>query len=529
MFSRGRVPGAAQWRALVHPTRAGRAVAYVAVWLVVSLLVGLVFFLSSSRSIVVASHDAVVRPDLGGHVVVHTGPVLPDFRRSTGHVLGVDIRLGKTEARSTDELVQRYAYIATQPDGQIAKVEDAMSDMAWDAALRGAVVGLLPILVWLLLGRDRRRQLGAEVIGPKGALAGLLVVFLVLMMWEPWTAEESAVEADHPWMSLADFVGPDVPLPDEAKGIEVRGDVTTDQTRRLITSAIGKYENSKSWYRTAAEAAGKLDLRRPEHGDTVVLFVSDRHDNIGMDQVARALGDAAGATVAFDGGDDTSAGKSWEAFSLDSVSQAFGGLDRYGVAGNHDHGPFVSSYLDDHGWTMMDGQVISGPAGTTMLGVDDPRSSGLGSWRDETGLSFADVGHRLADAACDSPVRVTTILVHDADLADEALSRGCADLVLAGHLHVQEGPDRVVGANGEVGYSYTTGTAGGAAYAIAIGGKPRRDAEISLVTYRDGRPIGIQPVTLRTTGEFHVARYLPLHLSKPQTVRDAPPPLIPEQ
>jgi len=523
------VPKDALRRVLGHPSPAGRVAAYVVVWLVVSLLVGLAIFLSSSRTLVVASHDAVLRPDLGGHVVVHTGPVLPDFRMSTGHTLGVDIRLGKTEARSTDELVQRYAYIASQPDGQIAKVEDALSDMAWDAALRGAVVGLLPILVWLLLGRDRRRQLGAEVFGPKGALAGLLVVFLVLMMWEPWTRAESAVEADHPWMSLADFVGPDVPLPDEAKGIEVRGDVTTEQTRRLITSAVAKYESSKSWYRTAADAARELRLHQPEHGDTVVLFVSDRHDNIGMDEVARALGDAAGATVAFDGGDDTSAGKSWEAFSLDSVTQAFDGLDRYGVAGNHDHGPFVSSYLDDHGWTMMDGQVISGPAGTTMLGVDDPRSSGLGAWRDETGLSFTEVGHRLADAACDSPIRVTTILVHDADLADEALARGCADLVLAGHLHVQEGPTRVVGSNGEIGYSYTTGTAGGAAYAIAIGGKPRRDAEISLVTYHDGRPVGIQPVTLRTTGEFDVADYIPLHLSEPQAVRNAPPPLIPEQ
>ena len=35
-------------------------------------------------------------------------------------------------------------------------------------------------------------------------------------------------------MSLGTFLGPEVPLPDEARGIEVRGDVTTAQTRRLI-------------------------------------------------------------------------------------------------------------------------------------------------------------------------------------------------------------------------------------------------------------------------------------------------------
>ena len=68
----------------------------------------------------------------------------------------------------------------------------------------------------------------------------------------------------------------------------------------------------------------------------------------------------------------------------------------------------------------------------------------------------------------------------------------------------------MVGDNGEVGYSYTTGTTGGAAYAIALGSKPRRDAEISLVTYRDGRPVGLQSVLLQTDGEFVVGGYVTL-------------------
>jgi len=79
--------------------------------------------------------------------------------------------------------------------------------------------------------------------------------------------------------------------------------------------------------------------------------------------------------------------------------------------------------------------------------------------------------------------------------------------VLGGHLHVRVGPERVVGANGAVGYRYTTGTTGGAAYAIALGSKPRRDAEVSLVTYRDGRPTGLQPVVLQTNGIFEVGDY----------------------
>ena len=63
----------------------------------------------------------------------------------------------------------------------------------------------------------------------------------------------------------------------------------------------------------------------------------------------------------------------------------------------HDHGDFVSTYLADAGWTMLDGEIIDAPWGGALLGIDDPRSSGLGNWREETGLSFGEVEDRLAD------------------------------------------------------------------------------------------------------------------------------------
>ena len=496
-----------------HARRSVRLAAYVGVWLVCSVLAALAIFLGSSRAIVLASHDATVRPDLSGEAVVHTGPVLPDLRIDSGSPVGVDIRLGKTEATSTDELVQRYAAIAGQPDGQVAKVTDAVVDMGLSAALRGAVLGLVPVLVWVLVGAERRRALAGRVRPWQGVVGGAAAAGAVLALWQPWTFDDEGVDAQRDWMSLRAFLGPEVPLPDELDGVEVRGDVTTDQTRRLVASAIDTYDKSKQFYADAADRAASLDLREPGKGETVVAFVSDRHDNIGMDPVERAIADVAGATAVFDGGDDTSAGKSWEAFSLDSVTTAFDGLDRWGVAGNHDEGDFVHAYLADHGWRMLDGEVVDGPGGTTLLGVDDPRSSGLGSWRDETGLSFDEVGQRLADAACasqSSGERVDTLLVHDANLGGEALRRGCVDLVLGGHLHVRVGPQRVAGPEGRVGYRYTTGTAGGAAYAIAIGSKPRRAAAVSLVTSADGRPAGIQWVTLQTNGVFDVGDYRPL-------------------
>ena len=119
-----------------------RGLALAALWLVVSVVAGLAIFLGSSRTVVLASHDAVLRPTLDGYVVLRTGPVLPDLRIDSGHRIGVDIILGKTNADSTEQLVQRYGYIASQPEGQVAKVQESVADMAFDAAVRG--------------GRDRR-------------------------------------------------------------------------------------------------------------------------------------------------------------------------------------------------------------------------------------------------------------------------------------------------------------------------------------------------------------------------------------
>ena len=488
-----------------------RGLALGAVWLVVSVATGFVIFLASSRTVVLASHDAVLRPTLDGYVVLRTGPVLPDLRLDSGSRVGVDVILGKTNASTTNELVQRYGYIASQPEGQVAKVRQSLTDMAWDAAVRGAVVGLLPVAVWMLVGPARRRELARDH-GRAGVVIGVALVLIGGLIWSPWAREDPIGEDRGKWASLSDYLGVEIPVPEEAVGLEVRTDVTTAGSKRLIQSALDTYDKSRVFYDAAAHDAARLDLREPHDGETVVALVSDRHDNIGMDGVARAIADAGGATAVFDAGDDTSTGESWEGFSLDSLNQAFEGLDRFAVAGNHDHGDFVTDYLDRLGWTMLDGEVVDGPGGATLLGVNDPRSSGLGSWRDETGLSFEEVGSRLADEACASEDRVSTILVHDANLADEALERGCADLVLGGHLHVEVGPVKVLGEDGTVGYSFTTGTTGGAAYAIAVGSKPRRQATVTLVTYRDGRPAGLQPVVLQTNGIFEVEDYQDLRL-----------------
>lgn len=513
----------------VAPTRRPRrrvlleTLALVLVWAAVAVPVSLYAFTHDSRTSVVAGHDASVTPTLDGRVQLRTGPYLPDLRLPADGAVGVDVRLGKTTAGTAGELAQRYAAIAAHPQAEQRRVESVVRGLAGDAVLHGTLAGLVLPGLWLLLGVGRRRQLaGMATRTPRtwrGWAAYVVVLGLVLaLLPKPWDERPTPVQ-DDTWLSLGDAY-PDVTVPAGLAGWQVQGGMFTDGTARLLESALDTYDRSNAFYDAVLERVDDVagDLRAPEEGETVAVLVSDRHDNIGMDRVVRRLADAAGATAVVTAGDDTSTGEPWEAFSLDSLDAAFDGYEhRLAIAGNHDHGDFVPGYLADRGWTHLDGEPVD-LDGVRVTGVDDPRSSGLGTWRDETGLSFAEVEQAIADDACardDDGERVNLLVVHDANLGRETLRRGCADLVVAGHLHAQVGPDAVVGDNGEVGYSYTNGTTGGAAYAIALGSKLRRDAQLTLLTFRDGVPVGLQAVDVDTRGRITVQDPVELDLDDP--------------
>ena len=499
--------------------RRRHVVELAALWLVVAVPLAALLFLTGSRSTVVAGHDAVVRPTLDGYATLELGPYVPNFRIPTGERIGASIDLGATELKSYDALIQRYAFIASQPEGQVAKVRTTILDLARDSALLGGLLALAGPGLVLLVGRERWTQI-AHPHSPRvgaAAVVALAVVATALVLVRSDDEPPVGVET---WEPLPQAL-PGVAVPAEAAHIEVESGLISSGTRRLVESAVSSYRKSLTFYHDLAQRAPALaaQLHRPGDGEVVALLVSDRHDNIGMDPVARAVADAGGATFLLDAGDDTSTGSSWEAFSLESLDKAFSDYDdRYAVAGNHDNGDFVPEHLGRLGFTTLSGEVIDGPEGIRLLGASDVRSSGLGSWRDERGVSFADQQNLIADLACAHDAdgdRVSTLLVHDANSGRIALERGCVDLVLAGHLHLQVGPTRVVGENGRLGYSYTNGTTGGAAYALAVGSKLRRDAEVTLVTYADGRPVGLQPVTVRTNGEFEVGPFTALEPDGP--------------
>lgn len=494
-----------------------RRLGLLAVWVLLAVPLWFALFLHSQAAMVIASHDAVVRPTLDQHVRLSTGPYLPDLRMPSGSRLGVRIDVGKTRAANTDELVQRYALIANQPDAEVRAVTDELKGLAFDAAFRAGLIALVPIGIWLLLGPRRRAEL---LRGPGRTGVALIAAsgLVVLAVVQPWRPDAPRVQSTG-WIPLPAAV-PELTVPTELDDVEVQGGLLTDGTRKLIASAFDSYDRSKTFYSDLVDKAPELKekLHAPEKGQSVALLVSDRHDNIGMDPVAKAVADLGGATAVVDAGDDTSTGETWETFSLDSLVDTFADYDAHiAVSGNHDHGKFVSGYLSRRGWTHLHHEQASVFAGVRFYGVDDPRSSGLGAYRDVRGATFDEVRDQIAEEVCELDAqgnRVATLVVHDANMARTALANGCVDLVVAGHLHVQVGPERVVGSNQKVGYTYTNGTTGGAAYAVAIGSKLRREAEFTLLTYADGKPVGIQPVRVTTRGEFIVDAYIALDLGE---------------
>jgi hypothetical protein len=502
----------------VNRPRARLIAVFVAAWAVVAGPVAVETFAHSSTTTTVAGHEAVVSPTFDGYATLDLGPYVPNLRYPSGRRLGVYIDLGSTHLTSYERLVRRYAAIGTQPEGEIAKITGSLADMAVRSALLGALAGLLAPGMWVLLGSRRRAELYQKVTPRRAAVAGLSGVVLVVGLVQPWDLGSDADDLPTVWEPI-EVALPDVPIPHEARPLEVESGLFTRATKRLAASLLDTYNRSLTFYAHLVQEVPSIagEIRKPKDNEIVALLVSDRHDNIGMDKVARAIGDAAGATVLLDAGDDTSTGSSWEAFSLNSLGRVFDDYDhRYEVVGNHDEGHFVGSYFEKLGFTRLDGEPADGPDGIRFFGADDPRSSGLGSWRDETGLSFDEHAKRVADQACEYDAqgdRVSTLLVHDAQSGRYALERGCVDLVVGGHIHEQLGPTRVVGENGKVGYTFTTGTTGGAAYAVAIGSKLRRNAQVTLITYREGRPVGLQPVHIRTVGDFRVAPYVELDLT----------------
>jgi predicted phosphodiesterase len=467
-----------------------------------------------------------VHPDFSNYARIDFGAVLPQVRLPADAPLGigVDIRLGDSEVDDLNKLVARDAVIASQPQGEIAAVRSQLISMAIDAVLRGLGVALLALLIailgWKAVGRRRRRALWAAARHPDrgqkigaASVAVLTVVGLVLI-----ATPERPRSDDAAWVPIG-RVFPLLPADPVLDRVEIAEGASTSGSKAIVEGALSTYRDSVAFYGKLAEQAKSVIVRTPLEGETTALVVTDRHDNIGMDPVARAIADQARATMLIDLGDDTSSGQSWETFSLNSLAREFDGFDIVSVAGNHDTGPTITKQMKDKEFTVLDGKPVT-VGGVRFLGSSDPRSSGLtagynGNESDNI-AAIKSQDTELTTAACDDG-GINVIAVHSPSSAKQAAASGCADLVLSGHLHRQVGPTLVTGLNGRSTTTLSTGSTGGAVYAFALGSKLRRSAQVTIVTFDDGVPVGLQPVTFEPGGSITVAEYAPIEASQRAT------------
>lgn len=500
------------------------------VCVVVSLLLGAavatVGFLDDSRPVTVGAHSGRVSPTVDGWATLALGGVLPAVRIDAELPLSLGVRLDvtATQVSTLAEVVRSDAVIASAPDGEISKVKSALVGMALVHAARGTGVALLTALVLMVAWRRtgpqgwawlwaastrtvRHPRRSARSLRPQAVGVAVLVVLALVGISLPvWSRDPRPATAWQPLTALF----PEAASVPGLDRVQIADSAETRGAASLIQGAIDTYRASLDFYSELADGVPAIAdrLRQPEGDETVALLVSDRHDNIGMDATITAIAKAGGASVLIDAGDDTSAGDAWETFSIDSLAEATEGLDVVAVPGNHDFGGTVGVRMEERDFTVLAGEPDQ-VAGIRFLGDADPRASSYTPTREAKGETIEEQADRLADVACDDG-DVSTVVVHDPNSGLEAAERGCVDLVLSGHLHRQVGPKAVVADDGSVATTYTNGTTGGAAFAIALGSKLRRPAQLTLVTYRDGTPTGLQPIDISTGATFDVQPWQPL-------------------
>lgn len=478
-------------------------------------------FESSERSISIGAHQATLRPDYSGKIVVDFGPLLPLVKMPVDDAplsIGARIQLGDADVASLDELLARDAVIASQPDGEIAAVEAALRDMWIDSAVRGAAVavalGAVIATGWICVGSTRRRDLlrGLRHPSPRRFVAvGAAGVLVIGGLVVADRSDPTAVVDDVEWVRLTD-VFPNLPSDPTLDRLELSEGAALRSGSSLIEGAIRTYQESSEFFDKLAETAKDVEVRTPEEGQTVALVVTDRHDNVAVDPTARQIAENAEATLLLDLGDDTSNGAAWEEFSINSLAREFEDLEIVAVAGNHDQGPNIAQHMEDRGFQLLKGEPVT-IEGIRFIGDSDPRSSGLTKGytgdEDDNIAAIREQDEALTTAACEDG-EVSVAMVHSSAAARELSQSGCVDLILSGHLHRQVGPDVVVSDDGEPTVTLTTGTTGGAIYAFALGTGLRREAQMTLVTFEDGRPVGLQLVDIDTGGGITPQPYVTL-------------------
>jgi len=237
--------------------------------------------------------------------------------------------------------------------------------------------------------------------------------------WDDWEARRATVEA------AAVEAAADQDADDGDGAGSAAGDPAPDATATAGSSAAPTPEESTD------EEAEPLTL----------LVISDLHCNVGMAPLITSLVERSGAEVVLDAGDTTMNGTSVEQYCVTTFARAVPrGVDLVTAPGNHDSAETTAQYARA-GATVLDGGVID-VRGMRILGDKDPKATRLITTQTQD-ESYAEVGERLSDVACDEPDGVDLVLFHNPRTAPALLADGCVPALVSGHMHTRTDPEQI--------------------------------------------------------------------------------------
>lgn len=425
---------------------------------VLSLLLGLGTAKATSP---LGPHEAQWRATFSSTATLDLGPLGSISQASPASPLGVDVVLKEVpsqvgvpslEQASLAQLLSgdaaSYGTLLSHPEhavraGVLALADDALrrAGVVWVVLL--CLIGAGRLLTRGHLRDSVKRALTQPaplvLLGTTALLAGSALLVPALRT-SPGHGQQLAVLAGTPLEQarlsgrVADIV--------QAYGGQVRS----------------RLEENKEFYQQAQDslrAAWQQAETQPRPAalsgrHTTAVLSTDLHCNLDVIAFTGVLDAVAGADIHLDDGDLTMNGSSPENVCADALNRAVpAGVARAFSVGNHDSSA-TARHLRSLGWTVTDGTVQK-VGGLRVLGDADPtRTSATGTT--QIGPEDAPaLGARLAETSCHPGAEVDLVLVHQPYTFEPLVRQGCAPLLLAGHVHREDGLSATVSARSRTG------------------------------------------------------------------------------
>jgi predicted phosphodiesterase len=229
-------------------------------------------------------------------------------------------------------------------------------------------------------------------------------------------------------------------------------------------------------------------------GSVHILHVSDLHLNpVGL-EVVRDLAERFDVDAVVDTGDFTTFGLPPEARFSDNLAGIT--VPYYLIPGNHDAFGIRQSLSQNENLTVVDGTEFS-VRGVDIVGIGHPVFTATNEVSDD--VLEASLAHQAEEnAALVERLRPDVVAVHDPRQADGA----DVPLVIGGHLHETTYTERDDG--GLVLTVGSTGATGLGSFTVDT----ELPYEAEVLHFSGGRLVGIDAISLRTSGDFEIERRL---------------------